>query len=66
MILIGYHATKAYRLHNPSTYAIINDLESWDWQKKDTSNTPLMNILLSDPCYEERNATDEDCTNDRV
>lgn len=37
---------------------IMNEFESWDWQMKNTSIKPLMNTLLSNPTYDEENATD--------
>lgn len=37
---------------------IMNEFESWDWQMKNTSIKALMNTLLSNPTYDEENATD--------
>lgn len=55
MILVGHHATDAYKLYDPATQnmsigrdMVINEGSSWNWQSRSNSSKPHISSLLSD------------------
>lgn len=55
MILVGHHATDAYKLYDPATQnmsigrdMVINEGSSWNWQLRSNSSKPHISSLLSD------------------